>query len=73
MDFAKFTEGLVRLQDRNAKYLYTRIRKTVSDIAKYHDNMSTTTVDPQRFRGRQVPRRDPEQLRNVYHYFHDVP
>ena len=28
----------------------------------------TTTVDPRRLRGRQVPRRDPEHLRNVYDY-----
>ena len=28
-----------------AKYLYARMRKIVSDITKYHDNMSTTTVD----------------------------
>ena len=28
----------------------------------------TTTVDPRRLRGRQVPRRDPEPLRNVYDY-----
>ena len=30
----------------------------------------TTTVDPQRPRGRQVLCRDPEHLRSMYHYFH---
>ena len=35
---------------------------------KYPDNVCTTTVDPRRLRGRQVPRRDPEHLRNVYDY-----
>ena len=39
----------------------------------FHYAPCTTTVVPQRFRGRQVPHRDSEQLRNVYHYFHDVP
>ena len=37
---------------------------------KYPDNACTTTVAPRRLRGRQVPRRDPEHLRNVNYYFH---
>ena len=39
----------------------------------FHYGPCTTTVDPRRFRGRQVPRRDPEELRNVYHYRRRVP
>ena len=57
-------------QDRTDKYR-RRVRlpplRPVNDY--FHYAPCTTTVDPRRFRGRQVPRRDPEQLRNVYHYF----
>ncbi|XBI31897.1 hypothetical protein VPH35_055416 [Triticum aestivum] len=51
-------------QDRTNKYR-RRVRlpplRPVNDY--FHYAPCTTTVDPRRFRGRQVPRRDPEHLR----------